>query len=693
VKHHYHWPGKHHVRRLIWSAILSGISLIAAGTTAAPATAVAAPPSQLVAVAGQVLNARVLSSANGATVPIPSGLHPVAGARVTVVFSSGKTALARTNKSGHFTVARPAGISVRAVALVSVSAIAFGTWRESGVPVGLPHRNYSILTVLLNGSKHAQDYPRGPAITGNTAAGADLSLRGAAHVSGLGRAAAKSSRQGADAPATAGCSGYYSSAEPPGTILVDNVSTGAVQTYDFEYYVKNVLPNEWVPSWGAASLEAGAMAVKTYGWYWVNDWRGGALGGSCYDVQGGNNSDGSCDVSYQCFRPGSELAATDAAVDDTWGQVALKSGGVFEASYNSGASSDTCGEDDGSPPSRAEMSQWGTEACSRAGDGWQQIFSAYFFPGVTFPAVDYAAPVVGANPSNDQQYVFWRGSNGDLYEAYYKSGSWNGPQDMDAVFGFGNNIASAPSAAVSADGNEYVFWRGTNGDIYEAYYNSASGSWGHQDLTSAQGWGTTTSAVSVGVNSSNDQQYVFWRGSNGDLDEAYYKSGGWSGPQDMDSVFGFGNNIASAPSVAVSSDGNEYVYWRGAQGNIYEAYYTASSGAWNSQDMTNAQTWGDATSAINVGVNSSNDQQYVFWRGSNGDLYEAYYKSGSWNGPQDMDSVFGFGNNIASAPSVAVANDGNEYVFWRGTNDDIYEADYGTSWNHFDMTTSKGWTQ
>lgn len=89
-------------------------------------------------------------------------------------------------------------------------------------------------------------------------------------------------------------------------------------------------------------------------------------------------------------------------------------------------------------------------------------------------------------------------------------------------------------------------------------------------------------------------------------------------------------------------------------------------------------------------VNSSNDHQYVFWRGENGDVYEAYY-TGSWHGPTDMHSKYGWGGNIASAPSVAVASDGTEYVFWRGTQGDIYEAYYNGSWYRWDMTSLYGW--
>jgi hypothetical protein len=91
------------------------------------------------------------------------------------------------------------------------------------------------------------------------------------------------------------------------------------------------------------------------------------------------------------------------------------------------------------------------------------------------------------NPTDDYQYVFWRGANGDLYEAYW-TGSWHGPQDMYANYGFGTNIASAPAVAVSGDNNAYVFWRGTNSDIYEANYTASTGKWGHLDMTTSKGW-------------------------------------------------------------------------------------------------------------------------------------------------------------------------------------------------------------
>jgi peptidoglycan hydrolase-like amidase len=667
-------------------AIVAAV-LVPVSATAAAATAVAAPTAPI-AVSGTVLNARVLATAKGASVAIPSGLHKIAGARVSVTFSSGATVHAVTNRAGAFTVARPAGTSAKAEATVRVSAPGFGSWRETGVPAALPHHNYPILSVLLGARSQSQAYPRNPVITHHPGQGA---TRGTP-VAKRGRA------KGIASPAAAGgCSNYFSNSEPPAFIRVYNVGTGTIQTYDFEYYVENVLPNEWIASWPAASLSAGAMAVKTYGWYWVNNWRGGSLDGTCYDVSGGT-SGGTCDVDYQCFIPGSATAATDSAVSGTWNDVALRNGAVFEATYNSGYSSDTCGEVDGSPASGTEMSQWGTDACANDGDGWESIFTTYYFPGITFPKTDSSALGVGVNPSNDNQYVFWRGSNGDMYQAYY-NGSWNGPQDMCTKYSWGcSGIDSAPAVAVANNGDEYVFWVGSGGDIYEANYSDANG-WGSAlDMTSSKGWNTASSGLGVAVNPSNNNQYVFWRGSNGDMYQAYY-NGSWNGPQDMCTNYSWGcSGIESAPGVAVANDGNEYVFWRGSGGDVYEADYSDANGWSSSLDLSSklgAPAAAAATSGPGVAVNPSNDHQYVFWRGDNGDVYQAYF-NGSWNGPQDMYTNYSWGSNIASAPAAAVANDGNEWVFWRGTTGDIYEAYYSdaSGWApSINMTTSKGWTE
>ena len=71
--------------------------------------------------------------------------------------------------------------------------------------------------------------------------------------------------------------------EPPATVKVwrrgldgsASSCAGRVDTVPLEKYVKGVLPHEWIRSWQAASLQAGAIAIRTYAAYWVRS------GGKC----------------------------------------------------------------------------------------------------------------------------------------------------------------------------------------------------------------------------------------------------------------------------------------------------------------------------------------------------------------------------------------------------------------------------
>lgn len=90
------------------------------------------------------------------------------------------------------------------------------------------------------------------------------------------------------------------------------------QVIDFKYYVKHVLPNEWVYAWPGESLRAGAMAAKMYGWFWV-DYPG------TWDVRD--------DVCDQVYNPTMEYDSTNAAVDFTWNWRLTRNEEVFLVHY------------------------------------------------------------------------------------------------------------------------------------------------------------------------------------------------------------------------------------------------------------------------------------------------------------------------------------------------------------------------
>ncbi|WP_217920141.1 peptidase inhibitor family I36 protein [Actinomadura sp. BRA 177] len=94
-----------------------------------------------------------------------------------------------------------------------------------------------------------------------------------------------------------GCKTDGTNSKLPTTILVYRVSLNRVDRVSFKTYVKNVLPNEWITSWPSESLKAGAMAVKSYGWYWALHSTRKTSDGRCFDVYDTTSS--------QVYKPGS----------------------------------------------------------------------------------------------------------------------------------------------------------------------------------------------------------------------------------------------------------------------------------------------------------------------------------------------------------------------------------------------------
>jgi CHAP domain len=163
-----------------------------------------------------------------------------------------------------------------------------------------------------------------------------------------------------------------------------------------------------------------------------------------------------------------------------------------------------------------------------------------------------SAPTVAVGPGTAgkyaDQYVFWEGVDRRLWEAWW-DGAWHGPKDLGA-----GPLGSAPTAGVSAAGDQYVFWENTNRGLDEMWGNGSS--WGrpHSIRVAGRGMGPLGSSPSIAVHRNGNRQ-VFWTGTDGNLWEAWW-AGSWHGPVNLR-----GGPLRSPPSAAVSPAGRDYVFW------------------------------------------------------------------------------------------------------------------------------------
>jgi len=136
-----------------------------------------------------------------------------------------------------------------------------------------------------------------------------------------------------------------------------------IEVVDFNFYIKHVLPTEWHPDtpgreWSEESYRAGAMAIKTYAWYWIN--RGGKWDDA--DLYGS--------VCDQAYNPEYARQATDRAVDFTWDWRLTRSGRLFQA-YHKHSDLYDCS------PGFC-LSQVGSQELALDGYAWNEILLFYY---------------------------------------------------------------------------------------------------------------------------------------------------------------------------------------------------------------------------------------------------------------------------------------------------------------------------
>ena len=275
---------------------------------------------------------------------------------------------------------------------------------------------------------------------------------------------------------------------------------------------------------------------------------------------------------------------------------------------------------------------------------------------IDFPGVSSLAPATGVDAAGDE-YVFWKGTDGGLWEKTYQPGTgWHSPTDVNV-----GTLGSAPTVAVHGNGEQDVFWKGTDGNLWEAWN---TGAW-HGSIN--LGEGPLGSQPTAGVDRAGNQ-YVFWMGMSGGLWEKWYSMSArqWSPALLVEPA----GTLGSAPTVAVQAGGEQDVFWKGTDGNLWETW--RANNRWNGPLNLGAEPLGSAPSA----ASDAAGDQFVFWKGLGGGLWEKWYSysANQWSSPSLIEPA----NTLGSAPAAAVH--GQEDVFWKGTDGNLWEAWWSSRW-------------
>lgn len=310
------------------------------------------------------------------------------------------------------------------------------------------------------------------------------------------------------------------------------------------------------------------------------------------------------------------------------------------------------------------------------------------------PSIAQRGPAAGEDEFGNQ-YVFWRGATGkhNLWEGYYNvyTHKWNGPINL----GMGT-LGSEPTVAVSRQvfagpgghpfNAQYVYWRGTNGYLYMAYWQRSWHGPIRIDTTMCSQPGAT--ALAAPAAPSGLKIVVFFQGlydcghNNSQGEGLWYvfnvtgnpiAGSDYSGPN-YDTYAG---KIGSSPSVTNTysecnvagpnvCDDLAVIAWKGQDGGLWSEQWDVDTGDVSGPTRdANALTIGSPPSVAGYQSINAADDFDIVWAGadSNQRLYYGSYYDGRYTGIRKITNS----GLLGSAPAIAEdAGSPQIHVFWAG---------------------------
>ena len=281
---------------------------------------------------------------------------------------------------------------------------------------------------------------------------------------------------------------------------------------------------------------------------------------------------------------------------------------------------------------------WGGAKAARMPEGSVPVVGAVAWWGISAHAPEgHVAYVIAVSDSSvtieEMNRIAWDASdtrtislasseapNGYIYGGRAGNGPGSGSPSGGGSSG-GGSPTGAPvmvgKAAVVVN-NDYsqidVFYRDTNGDLEDDSWSAASGQ-GYQTRTIATGVAGNPVAI---ANNSYTQIDVYYRATNGDLMNAT-----WSDTPAGYTVRTLAVGIAGEPTAIVNSAYDQIdVYYRDVNGNLEDASWSATPAGYTVRQIANGIA-GDPAAIVNSGY----DQIDVFFQGLSGQLEDASWSA------------------------------------------------------------------
>jgi Repeat of unknown function (DUF346) len=228
-----------------------------------------------------------------------------------------------------------------------------------------------------------------------------------------------------------------------------------------------------------------------------------------------------------------------------------------------------------------------------------------------------------ATAANNQQHVFCQGVDGGLYHVFYDPGdnTVHGPEQ------WATGVASDPATlyATAANNQQHVFYRGTDGGIYNVFYDPGS----NTILHPPERWATEAvgDPATLYATAANNQQHVFYRGTDGIIYNVFYDPGDHQihGPEPW--IPSGAVRAAGDPATlyATGANNQQHVFYRGTNGAIYNVFYDPGDHQIHGPELWASGATSDPATLYATGADN---QQHVFYL-ARGGIYNVFYDPGA----------------------------------------------------------------
>lgn len=261
----------------------------------------------------------------------------------------------------------------------------------------------------------------------------------------------------------------------------------------------------------------------------------------------------------------------------------------------------------------------------------------------------------------------------------------------------------------------HVFYLGTSHQIEEVrvYGKNIDGEYLTANDSPNQTAGLPAAAAGTGLTvfldptGGNSYIHLFYEGTNGHVYHVYCNCAStspdppsWSGDDLMVQASGAPIAVSgsSLTSVIDLSNGHDYihVYYLGTNQYVWELYWVGGS-AWHYDSPTGISKAPVPASGSKITslIDNSNNNAFVhvFYLGTNENVYHMYW-TGAWHYDDPM-SLAGApaaasGSALTSLINNSGVGDTGIHVMYFGTNANVYDLHWTTSWSYFDATASAG---